>query len=379
MRNTICFIVLSLSISSCARKGNSEKAIAAGLDEFKTYPIDISSKAIPIFDLIQQVEVMRLEETEASLLGDIYSVERLEDEYVITYPRTGDNYFFNRKGRFLRAFNHSGTGPKEYAIILNSWTYDGGLEVFDSQNMRIHRYSKLGEWLGSKRIPHTAFSVAYHNEEYFLDVSRHPIEGEHFAVAVLDKEMELKQKAIPLEDLKAISLSWGINDFKPYKEGLIYNDVMDDTVYVYKRGAFKPLFSVDFGDNWIWRDREVYTDFQKANAMMQKKDAVYSFGTFVGERFLYLQHTLNFKVISYLVDRESGKVQKVKSVKNGSDKNSLVPIRWEEGRLLLSMRSTEAIRFLSEVEGEKKTFREGTTLEAVETSENPVLMWIEFF
>ncbi|KYG78781.1 6-bladed beta-propeller [Roseivirga echinicomitans] len=376
-RNLFSLLILTL-VFSCAEKGGVNDKQVTNLDDFRTYAIDVESKATPVFDLIEEVEVMRLEETEESLLGDVYKLDALEGEYVITYPRTGDNHFFDRNGKFLRAFNNSGGGPKEYNLVLNSWIENDDLSIFDSQSMRVHKYTKFGNWIESKRIPYSAFSLAYYDSKYFLDVSRNPVEDDFHAVAVLNTKMELIETTVPFNDRKAISLSWGVDNFKPYKDGLVYNDVINDTVYVYENDLFRPLLSVDFRDKWIWSDRAVYSDFQKAQSMMQRNDVVYSFGSFVGERYVYVQHILNSRILNYLIDRETGEVQKIKSVRNGADKNLLIPIRWEGDRLLFSMRSTAVKEFLTELEEGQKEFREGTTLEEIESSENPVLMWVKF-
>lgn len=378
MRDKLFSLLILTLVLGCSEKGATNDKEVTNRDEFRTFVIDVESKAIPVFELIEEVEVMRLEETKESLLGDVYKLDALKGEYVITSPRTGDNHFFDRNGKFLRAFNHSGMGPKEYALVLNSWVENDDLVVFDSQNMRIHKYTKLGNWIESKRMAYTAFAMAYYDDKYFLDVSRNPIEGDFHAVAVLNNKMELIETNVPFNDRKAISLSWGVDNFKPYKEGLVYNDVINDTVYVYEKDSFRPLLSVDFGDNWIWRDRTVYTDFQKAQSMMQRNNAVYSFGSFVGSRFVYVQHVLNSRIVNYLIDRETDKVQKIKSVRNGADKNLLIPIRWEGERLLFSMRSTAVKEFLTEIKEGQKEFREGTTLKEIESSENPVLMWVKF-
>lgn len=60
------------------------------------------------------------------------------------------------------------------------------------------------------------------------------------------------------------------------------------------------------------------------------------------------------------------------------DPLNIKPIQWEGNKLAMSLPSAELSPFLSELTEDQIVFSSGATLEEVESSENPVLIWVKF-
>lgn len=93
---------------------------------------------------------------------------------------------------------------------------------------------------------------------------------------------------------------------------------------------------------------------------------------------MFVQNYWSGKIQGHLINRLTGEVQRIKMDKKSKDAFSLVPFRWDGDRLLASLTSTDVAEFIQSAGNENIKFREGTTLEAIESSENPALVWIKF-
>lgn len=79
-----------------------------------------------------------------------------------------------------------------------------------------------------------------------------------------------------------------------------------------------------------------------------------------------------------LVDRNTGAYRHVDYRIQERDPASFVTIRWEGDRLFCSMSSAQVEDFIEQLGEDQWEMRTGTTLEEIESSENPVLMWVKF-
>jgi hypothetical protein len=74
----------------------------------------------------------------------------------------------------------------------------------------------------------------------------------------------------------------------------------------------------------------------------------------------------------------SGNVKRMEMPKGKSVYEEFYYLGWEEDRLMLSVTSSDVSGILSALDENQIKYREGTTLEEIESSENPVLMWVKF-
>ena len=99
-------LVVLVVFVSCTKNepDNGGSDATQNLDEFTTYTVDINSKPISFFDLIEEVELVRLEETPESLLSWVSQL-RFTDDLVIFPGNKGDVFTFKNDGPFINKFN----------------------------------------------------------------------------------------------------------------------------------------------------------------------------------------------------------------------------------------------------------------------------------
>lgn len=378
MKNVLCNILALLLVYSCSGNGSIKGRAKTDLDDFKTFAIDVESKSISISDLVESVEILRLEETPKSLLSNFYNIERLGKNFVFNNPTEGVVFVFDELGNFKNRFSNQGSGPKEYSLMLNTWVEGDSIAVFDPSRMRIQKYDVKGNHLATGRLPYSSAEMAFWDGKYYLDISTRMLnKDEKFGVLIINRNMEEFVKAIPLKATKPFGVFWR-SPFISYEDELTYHDTIRDTIYVTDNNTFKPLLSVDFGQKWAWRDPAVLLDRSKANTILRRRGLVNKFQALVGPEHLFVQNYWSGKIQNYLIDRLTGVVQRIGMGEKSKSDISFVPFRWDDNRLLASLQSTDVSDFIKSVGNTKIKLREGSTLEEIESSENPVLVWVKF-
>jgi hypothetical protein len=109
------------------------------LDVFKVYELDTAGQKVRFADMIESVELMRLEETDASLLSFITELVETDDHYLLTSGRGGDLFFYSKEGKYEFKINREGEGPEEYLNIEDKWVSDDTLFVYSNRQNKLHR------------------------------------------------------------------------------------------------------------------------------------------------------------------------------------------------------------------------------------------------
>lgn len=371
-------LAVGMLLLGCSRSSHDIEESIVDIDQFRTFSLDVESSPTSLFDLVESVEIVRLEETKRSLLSNFYSIERLGSDFVFGDPKEGVVYIYDHLGRFKRRLFEQGEGPKEYSFMLNAWVEGDTIAVFDSGLLRIQKYDSVGNYLATTKVPPSSPEIAYWNDRYYLDASTGvQDDGEVFGVRIFDKKMRLVENAIPLMARKPFGVFW-LSPFIRYNDEITYHDTIRDTVYVTNNDTFRPLLSIDYGAQWAWRDQSILLDRDKARTMLRRRGFVNKFKAIIGSQHVLIQNFWEGKIQNHLIDRRTGHVQRLRVDKKSKEGFSLVPFRWEGDRLLTSLTSTEVAEFIQSTGRENIKFREGTTLEEIESSENPVLVWVKF-
>lgn len=374
MRNYIFATTLFFLVNSCSEhEGNSQSSSINNVDTFTTYLINSDGSSRPLIDLVDQVEIVRLEETNESLLSGIAFLGHSEEQYAVTSWSNSDIHIFSQSGKFIRKINHQGNGPEEYPGIANFWATDNSIGI--SGGGFIIEYDWQGSFINKRKNPHMSYHTFPYQDGYVMDMSQSKIEeNEHHSVIVVDSALQIESLLIPSKHHE-IGL-YGANSFASYKNSAIYHDPFSDTVYTIKNGTALPLFSLDFGDNWAWKDESIRTDREKSRSARRNKNAAWVFTPYVGEEHILVNCR---NAPSYIfIDRKAGTSVNVTMALADQDPLNIKPIQWEGNKLAMSLPSAELSPFLSELTEDQIVFSSGATLEEVESSENPVLIWVKF-
>ena len=141
MKNNILSLCLMLALSACTSQPKPQKD--------STLPILDISKEYPEIELdiheIADVEYIPLETTDESVMATGWH-NCISDKYIIMKDLSRV-HLFNREGKHLFSFEHSGQGPKEYHYISELYTDFENKEIYIADPKKIQVYSFSGEWI----------------------------------------------------------------------------------------------------------------------------------------------------------------------------------------------------------------------------------------
>lgn len=384
--NRFCFIwVLGCSIlltfSGCGGAASEELVGPVVMDDtFLAYSLDIDKSDIPFTDAIDEVELMFLEETEESLLSYAYRISTVGDKLIFPGGTKGDVYIYSTRGEFINRFNRSGDGPEEYSAIQSTWVNGDSIMIYDNLKQVLHWYDYSGNELKNLSFPHRPTHIYPHNNGYALDMTFSRINDSlRYKVLSVDSDLKSRDMLLPYDREIPFPISTTVNSFQYLQGKLLYKSVFADTTYLLEENGIRPYYSIDFGDKFLWHDESMYDNGQAAMSAIPEGGKVWIFNTVVGPEQIYVQYNTSFKDFAcMLIDRKTGNYYKLSLAKNIEELYGLVSITWDGNRMLCSIPSPDVEEFLAELGDEQWAFREGTTLEKIESSENPVLMWVKF-
>ncbi len=374
-------------VLSCSEKGSVNDKEATNLDDFKSYHLDLNLPKESFVDMIESVELMQFEETDESLLSTIRKINRLDDGFVFhTDKKMGTNehmtiYFFDENGNFKNKINRQGQGPEEYRSIESLWIENGLVAVYSMPKSMIYRYTPEGEFVDSRRLPDQlrVGDIRPYKDGYVAEMNFHSInDSSYYKFAKLSKDLKLEKAFLKYD--KAPDELMGFNAYStviPYQDGVQLFRVFSDTIYAYTNDKFAPLVHFDFKEDWFWGDKPVPT-YQHLEEVETENKAWY-LGMAIGQKYIYADALIGYSHWEYfLIDRMSGKVKRIGMQKGKSVNEEFLYLGWENDRLMFSVTTADVPNILSALDENQINYREGTTLEKIESSENPLVMWMKF-
>ena len=164
MKNFHLFFFTLLFIGCSTQPKAPADSTLPVLDLSKDYP----EKKVDIHEL-GEVEYIPLETTDESVMT-IGLYHFISDEYIIIQD-LGVIQVFNRKGKHITRFDHTGPGPKEYHYIHGCKADFRAKELYIYDPKKIQVYSFSGEWIRTVgNIPEgirPEFTFDY-NEKYLI-------------------------------------------------------------------------------------------------------------------------------------------------------------------------------------------------------------------
>ena len=359
VKAVLTFVLVGLLAVSCSgNKSENITTVAVNDDQFRAYPIDVENRPTAFADLIDNVEILALEETEDAKLNDILSFERGEDgKLFFSTARKGEVFSYTQDGKFISEFSHKGSSLKEYQFIQSSWTNSDSISIYFKPT---HLFP-------------------YH-EGYVANMNYYPYQDSLFYnVLFMDKEFNVEAMANPNTGLLRVPLLLSINSFKPYKEDLTYHSVLDDTIFYLKDKKSKPIAQIDFGKDWFWNAEGVTMQDPTMMSRIREDGQVYAMNPFVNDELIYLTYYTSLADHSQLVLNRRTRGYEILDLNMEGDKQySLTPLAWEGDRMLFSLQPEELPQLLSGLEKERYELHKGTTLDGIKSSQNPVLLWVKF-
>ncbi len=380
VKAVLTFVLVGLLVFSCSdNKSQSTTTVDVDADQFRAYSINVESKRTAFTDLIDNVEILALEETEEAKLSDVMSFERGEDgELYFATARKGEIFSYTKDGKFLGTFSHKGSSLNEYMFIQSSWVNSDSISIYF--NRRLVSYNIQGEELDRINLPFNPTHIFPYHDGYVANMNYYPYQDSLFYnVLFMDKEFNVEAMANPNTGLLRVPLLLSINSFKPYKEDLTYHSVLNDTIFYLKDKKSKPIAQIDFGKNWFWNGEGIAMQDPSVMSRIREDGQVWAMNPFVNDKLIYLTYYTSLADYSQLVLNRSTRNYEIFDLKGeGNQQLSLSPLAWEDDRLLFSILPEDVPQLLSSLNSENYKLLEGSTLEGIQSSQNPVLLWVKF-
>ena len=367
-------IMVILCLFSCQLIGQEKVT-----DAFVSYDLNTNHRKIKLTDLIEEVEFIRLEETSSSLLGSFGDIHLVGDKIVFVGDRyKGDIYVFSKDGEFINRINRSGLGPEEYPSIQSMWMEEDLIAVYTYQK-GIKRYKLNGDFVNSSKLNMPAVHVLRGAENYFLDMNFNALADQSkYKLVRLNEKMDVTGKYLPFQKATAGGMSTYSSLFN-YKGSVGFYRPNSDTVYLYQQNKFLPFIHFEFGNNWHWDDYDPFG----SNIIqgLREGEKVWSIKPKIGPRYAItssLYGKSGRSRLEHLIDRSNGQIILI-DLKRTSKKGSfdLDISHWEsEDTFYAVLPSLDAVGLITEASSRNWTFRGGTSLEEITSSENPVLVRI---
>lgn len=148
MRYIIFIVVFVFLFTNCKKEHKQDPFLSQAKCIDINNPISIS-----IDDLMTDIDTIRLEVSDSSLLGDIHMLHIMNDKLYILDTKNNAIFIFSRNGDFIRRIYRAGQGPQEY-VRINGFEVDyqrKHLLLTDTFSKRIFIFDEYGELL--KVIP----------------------------------------------------------------------------------------------------------------------------------------------------------------------------------------------------------------------------------
>lgn len=372
--------ILLIVLLCCLGCGNKTEVAETenGQDRFQSYKIDLHADKIPFVDLVESIEITQLEETEESLLRGVDQVEFFEDKMIIpTNSNDGTFYIFSNKGEFISKFNRKGDGPEEYSRWTDIWMEDSLICIY-VRGKSINRYDLDGNFVSRDRLEEPAEHIHPYKSGYALDMHMlYTQDSLEYSIVTTDSQMKIDQTFLPFKKGQGFSFGQFKNSFFTLDDDFFYLRSMSDTVYRINNDSAEPFIHYDFQDDWYFKPGvEVERGFNEKS--MRQKQAWFVLN-FVGKNHIYLFTTLGPRMdYSFLIDRTSNQTVNIETRTSTDEYLDLSWLGWREDEFLVALMPSQLTDLMSQLNQAQYSFTEGTTLEEIEGSENPVIVAIKF-
>ncbi|OEK05458.1 6-bladed beta-propeller [Roseivirga misakiensis] len=365
-------VFLAVITCSCSNEKSTNQIINSDNEQLQSFKIDLKEEKTRFVDLIESVEITRLEETEESLLRSVGQIMFHEDKMVIP-DNDGTIYIYSNRGDFLSKFNHKGEGPEEYISLTDLWLENGILNIH-SRGKSITRYDLEGSFLSRDRLTERAGHIYPFLDGHIMDMTMaYTQDSLKYSLVTIDEEMQLDKTFLPFQTHPGFRIYLPLNSFFPLGDDLFYMPVTNNTVYKITPDEVIPFILYDFGEDWFFQPGvELNSDYyEDANRNQQ---AWFVINT-LGPNYIYLYTTLGPRMdYSFFIDKETKQSVSIKSRTTNDDQLDIAAIGWEGDEFLFTLRSTQFKDLVDQLNEEQYSFTEGSSLEEIESSENPVLL-----
>lgn len=243
MKTKLVLFIILLSVIGCT---STEKKDAQSDDGAIVIDVNsaLKSEGRNFEDMIESVELIPLETTEASVIGTIIK-SIVTDKYIYIvdfYEGSTGLLQFEKNGKFVKRYIKGG-GTDEFNYILAISFSDNCLYVFDTQ--KLLKYSESGKFIGTKPYSdQNLASIAKDGDGFVTLQVAEQTEDHKFKIIKLDSNL-VKISELSLDPISSISNTGEI--CSDGNNGLIYR-LFENNIYGWSDNGFNVKYRLDFSD-----------------------------------------------------------------------------------------------------------------------------------
>lgn len=171
----IACILASCSTTPANNSTNNNQKELVAIDVTKKLP----EKTVYVQD-IAEIEYIPLETNDSTLINQL-NPDAISEQYIVYHNQNGLVLVFNRQGKILYTFNHTGGGPEEYNFINNIVLDEKEKELYittSELNTKIYVYSMNGNFKRKFVLPQrfTPRRLMDYDKDYLFCYNSHYID-----------------------------------------------------------------------------------------------------------------------------------------------------------------------------------------------------------
>lgn len=367
------FFCLLMACSSGQEEATEQAAVVN--TEFRSIPLSLNAPDTKLADLIESVEIVKLEETYESLLSFINAVHEVGDSYV--FSSEDGIYTFSNEGEYVEKFSRFGEGPEEHDNIEDLWM-EGDTAVIHDTKRYIKRYLLDGTFISAEKLENNADHIMPFEDGYLMDMGFRPVNDTlKFGLIKADKDGVFEQGYLPFDKFPGFSIKTSTPTVQTVGGMVLIQKTLSDSVYLYADGQVKPLIHYDFGDDWLLSDTELSGNFFTE---VQQSEKTWMIMGELGPQLTVLNAQVGMgSSPRFLMDRSNGKTIKIDVQIDPEEKFSFAICKWRGPKeAILSLESLQVAPLIDQLDESQYSFRAGTTLEEIESSENRALLVVKW-
>lgn len=357
---------------SCGGKPETTETESVPQDGFQSYKLDIKGDATPFAELIGEIEITRFEETQEALLGYVRELYFHEGQMIFPSGNEGNVYVFSDKGEFIRKINRRGEGPEEYGNWNDIWVEDGLIGIYTHQR-HIKRYDIEGNFVSSDRMFQGATHLHPYKDGYALDMNYNLTNDSlRYALTILDGEMNVDRTFLPFETSPGFGLSTSNRTVFAAGDDVLFLQLTSDTVYKIDPDSLRPYIHYDFGDDWYFQPGVVFD--QSVMSESGKNGQVWFMNNRIGQNHIFLSAVGGNTGHYFFIDKKSKKAIRIDDQMSADEEFGISSIGWDGDEFLFTLQSPHLSSLLDQLDESQYSYTAGSTLEEIESSENPVFI-----
>lgn len=372
-------LYLGLLITACSGKKEIITSPDLAKEAYAKYNIQAHAETRLISDIINTAELFLFEQIDNTDLPHIRFFNTWGQKIVVSTFGYGNIHLFDSQGNLIRNFKRMGESAQDYHGLWYSWLDGNEIAVFDATNRRINYYNSDADFVKTVPITYPTTSLYSFNGQFFFDTSDRLYNGkEPINVVVLNSELEYQFGLLPYRTPEPIRTNWGPNNFEPYGESIVYQDVMSNTVYQWDEDSksFDSLFTIDLGEDWVWDKDKYYGNKVLAKQVVNSGEKITRMKNTVGKNYIFLRFEQYGSFHSILIDRKNGKYQKLTSSQGILEDRTFVPLKWIGDSLVFTIESENIKGFVEALPAGTLSFK--SFFKDIEANKSAALLWLTF-